>query len=154
MSEEESYKSAPLLPIGEKRFLCVEYPGYVKSLKRALGTMGGEKALAQAIQDDSPVELNFRKADIFSHPIKGDILPSTRLLVKVTRHVKRHRETGEIVEEEEGEGWKTEVLGSVTKTLRFRGTKGDAIEWIHRIHMLYFSHGRFPKTCSTRRSFV
>ncbi|KAI8882142.1 hypothetical protein K501DRAFT_286034 [Backusella circina FSU 941] len=121
MADEESYKAAPLLPIGERRYLCVEYPGYVKSLKRALNTMGGEKALAQAIQDDSPVELNFRKTDIFSHPIKGDILPSTRLLVKVTRRVRRHRETGEIVEEDEKEeGWKTEVLGSVTKTLRFR----------------------------------
>lgn len=118
MSNE--YEPSPILSIGDKRYLCVEYPGYVKRKNRALATLGGEKALAEALAKETAVKFSYRPQDPFVHPIQGHIIPNSKLLVKVTRRVKRDKLTGEVIKEEEGK-WKTEIQGLVTKTLRFRG---------------------------------
>jgi general transcription factor 3C polypeptide 5 (transcription factor C subunit 1) len=116
----EEYESSPIIPVGTKKYFCVEYPGIVKREKRAIKLLGGEKALSNSLAAETAVELKFRPGDIFSHPINGHIQPTTKLLVKVTRHVKRNRKTGEIVEDAEPK-WKTEIKGIAEKTLRFRG---------------------------------
>ncbi|KAG2235746.1 hypothetical protein INT48_009161 [Thamnidium elegans] len=109
---EKEYEPSPIIPIGDKTFFCVEYPGYVKRVKRALETLGGEKALTEALNTNSTVDLKYRPGDPFSHAIKGQILPTSKLLVKVTRRVKKNKEAET--------KWETKVEGVVTNTLRFR----------------------------------
>ncbi|GAA5804473.1 hypothetical protein HPULCUR_009968 [Helicostylum pulchrum] len=109
---ETEYEPSPITPIGDKTFFCVEYPGYVKRVKRALETLGGEKALTEALNTNSTVDLNYRPGDPFSHAIKGQILPTSKLLVKVTRRVKKNKEAEA--------KWETKIEGVVTNTLRFR----------------------------------
>lgn len=110
---------SPLIPIEKKKFLCIEYPGYVKRSERAIKTLGGESTLGEALSNNSQVQLRYRAKDIFSHPINGDFLDSCKLLVKVTRRVKRSKKTGEIVEDDAP--WQYDILGTVEKTVRFRG---------------------------------
>lgn len=115
-------KPSPLIPIEKKKFFCIEYPGYVKRTKRAIETLGGEAALSEALSNNYQIQLKYRAKDIFSHPINGDILDTCKLLVKVTRRVKRNKRTGEVVEEgeEEDASWQPHILGIVEKTVRFR----------------------------------
>ena len=117
---EEDYQVSPIVPIGDKRYFSVEYPGYVKNVDRALASLGGEKALTEALTRETNVKLRYRPNDPFSHPIQGRILPTAKLLVKVTRRVKRDSATGEIIEDA-SEKYQTAVEGIVTKTVRFRG---------------------------------
>ncbi|CAO0790251.1 unnamed protein product [Mucor circinelloides] len=109
---------SPLIPIEKKKFLCIEYPGYVKRSERAIKTLGGESTLGEALSNNSQVQLRYRAKDIFSHPINGDFLDSCKLLAKVTRRVKRNKKTGEIVEDDAP--WQYDILGTVEKTVRFR----------------------------------
>ncbi|CAO3651959.1 unnamed protein product [Mucor hiemalis] len=113
------YEPSPIKSIGDKRYLCVEYPGYVKRKDRALATLGGEKALAEALAKETAVKFSYRPGDPFVHPIQGHIIPNSKLLVKVTRRVKKDKLTGEVIKEAEGK-WDTEIQGLVTKTLQFR----------------------------------
>lgn len=115
---EPEYQPSEITPIGKKQYFCVEYPGYVKRTERAIESMGGLKKLTKAAEDDSSVELRFRPTDMFSHPINGHVVKAAKLLVKVTRRVKKVKETGTVIEEPT---WKVEVEGVISKTLRFRG---------------------------------
>ncbi|CAO3650424.1 unnamed protein product [Mucor fragilis] len=112
------HEPSPLTPIEKKKFLCVEYPGYVKRPERAIKTLGGESALSESLSSNSQVQLRYRAKDIFSHPINGDILNTCKLLVRVTRRVKRSKKTGEVVEDDAP--WQHEIVGTVEKTVRFR----------------------------------
>lgn len=113
------YEHSELIPVGKKRYFCVEYPGYVKNFDRALATLGGEKQLSESLTNNSPVPLRFRATDIFSHPINGYITKASKLLVKVTRRVKKNKDIDAM---EEDATWKVEVEGIIPKTLRFRGS--------------------------------
>jgi general transcription factor 3C polypeptide 5 (transcription factor C subunit 1) len=113
--------TSPIIPIGNKKYLCVEYPGYVKNTQRAIKTLGGENALAEGLASDRTVTINYRSGVTFTHPTNGYVLPSSKLLVKVTRRVKKNKVTDEVEAEDPNTPWKTEVLGTIPKTLRFRG---------------------------------
>ncbi|KAI9256969.1 RNA polymerase III transcription factor IIIC subunit-domain-containing protein [Sporodiniella umbellata] len=117
MSMKE-HEIAPIIPIANKKFLCIEYPGVVKRVKRAIQTLGGEQLLAQALAADLPVNLWFRPEDRFSHPIQGNIMKITKLVAKVTRRVKKSKLTGEIIETEND--WKIEIVGYINRAVRFR----------------------------------
>lgn len=157
--QQPDYEPSPIIPIGEKKYLCVEYPGYVKRTKRALQTLGGEKGLAEALANNTTVELKYRPGDIFSHGIHGQILTTSKLLVKVTRRVKRkdritEKEQEEEVEEDTEIKWKTEIKGVVTKTVRFRGThvyRENLIQKACRKKLICFlSISRFSIYCTKR----
>lgn len=110
--------SAPIIPIGDAKYLCIEYPGYVKNIDKAIMTMGGEKTINEALSGENPIGLRYRPKDIFSHQITGDFLPTAKLVAKVTRRVKKNSE-GEVIEEDPN--FKTEILGTAIKAVRFRG---------------------------------
>lgn len=131
----EEYEESPIIPIGDKNYLCVEYPGFVKRPKRAIQTLGGEKALSEALALNTPVKLKFRPGDVFSHPIQGYIAPNSKLVVKVTRKVKRDKISGEIIKESDSK-WKTEIIGTVTKTLRFRGKASNILHTLMVINLV------------------
>ncbi|KAI8059456.1 RNA polymerase III transcription factor IIIC subunit-domain-containing protein [Gongronella butleri] len=105
----------PQLPVGNRLFFCVEYPGIVKNVDRAIDTLGGYKAIIQAYQgkDHHRMEMKYRPNDPFCHTINGNVLPSSRLLLKVTRRRRKDQP-------EEDAQITTEILGIVPYTCRFR----------------------------------
>ncbi|CAJ0640031.1 3668_t:CDS:2 [Entrophospora sp. SA101] len=110
IEEEEggniNYEKAKCIPLPtQQQFFSVEYPGYVKNIDRVLKTLGGQKGLKKAINEDM-MELWFRPDDPFSHPINGNVIPTSNLLLKVTRRKRRYV--------------KCEVIGIISKTCRFR----------------------------------
>ncbi|CAJ0640028.1 3656_t:CDS:2 [Entrophospora sp. SA101] len=93
IEEEEggniNYEKAKCIPLPtQQQFFSVEYPGYVKNIDRVLKTLGGQKGLKKAINEDM-MELWFRPDDPFSHPINGNVIPTSNLLLKVTRRKRR-----------------------------------------------------------------
>ncbi|KAI9249127.1 RNA polymerase III transcription factor IIIC subunit-domain-containing protein [Phascolomyces articulosus] len=102
------------LTIPNRKFILVEYPGRVKNVDRALKTLGGEKAIVNLLDKDvKTIELRQRPEDPFCHPIAGDVLPSSSLLLKVTKRKKKNQPDEEAT-------FKTEALGTISKTCRFR----------------------------------
>ncbi|KAJ3269538.1 tau 95 subunit of transcription factor TFIIIC [Borealophlyctis nickersoniae] len=126
MSTPEEEK-APSRPLPRWNFHVVEYPGYVKDEQKVLQTLGGMPAIEKAFNEDlKGLELRYRPDDPFSHPINGEIIATTNLLLKVTRRrKKKKKEQTDVADEGAGgdEPWKinTEIVGVVSKTCRFRG---------------------------------
>ncbi|GBC00423.1 hypothetical protein RclHR1_03850021 [Rhizophagus clarus] len=116
-----SYEAAPSKNIPPKQIFVIEYPGYVKNINRVLHTLGGEKGLKKAINEDL-MELRFRPDDPFCHPINGDVIPTSNLLLKVTRRKKKQNENVNYEEEKANlKDVKFDILGIISKTCRFRG---------------------------------
>ncbi|KAJ2455227.1 tau 95 subunit of transcription factor TFIIIC [Coemansia sp. RSA 2336] len=90
MSDNEQ-EMAERLPFPENTAFAVDYPGYVVDTEKALCTIGGSKKLARNINEDvgMPIELRYRYKDPTSHPIKGEIVSTQNVLIKVTRRVKK-----------------------------------------------------------------
>ncbi|KAG2219138.1 hypothetical protein INT45_000510, partial [Circinella minor] len=120
---DQSFK----LNVPNRKFVLVEYPGRVKNVDRALKTLGGEKTVANVgdlflsfikiihllDNDVKTIELRQRPKDPFCHPIAGDVLPTSGLLLKVTKRKKKNQP-------DEDATFKTEALGTISKTCRFR----------------------------------
>src|SRR5438034_299258 len=70
------------------------------------------------------MELRFRPDDPFCHPINGDVIPTSNLLLKVTRRKKKQNKNVSREKEEKAnakEDVKFDILGIISKTCRFRG---------------------------------
>ncbi|KAI7848175.1 RNA polymerase III transcription factor IIIC subunit-domain-containing protein [Circinella umbellata] len=107
---DQSFK----LNVPNRKFVLVEYPGRVKNVDRALNTLGGEKTVANLLDNDvKTIELRQRPKDPFCHPIAGDVLHTSGLLLKVTKRKKKNQPDEEAT-------FKTEALGTISKTCRFR----------------------------------
>lgn len=137
------------IAIGKKKYVCIEYPGYVKNTEKAINTMGGEKKISECLSTEMPVEVRYRPKDVFSHALKGDILPSAKLVLKVTRRVKKNSE-GEVIEEDPN--FRTEVLGTAVKTVRFRGTLTQRCRIKPLMHFIALADFQYllPKENKTR----
>lgn len=115
---------APERPLPTTQLYSVEYPGYVQpsSIDKALRSLGGSSGLENAFKRSSPrnealLELNFRPGNPYSHPIPGDIVSTSNILLKVTKRRRRHGDSG--LEETLGE-YTAEAVGIILKTARFR----------------------------------
>ena len=77
--------------VPKRTSFAVEYPGYVKNVQRMVETLGGVTAIADARTNNAPLlELRFRPEDPLSHPVFGDVHPTTsNLLLKITRKRKQ-----------------------------------------------------------------
>ncbi|KAI9093011.1 RNA polymerase III transcription factor IIIC subunit-domain-containing protein [Phlyctochytrium arcticum] len=105
-------EAAPSEPLPEDSFHVVEYPGYIKNVDKAMKNLGGMGGVEKAFAGElSVLELRYRPDDPFSHPISGEIINTANVLLKVTR--KKDRKITQ-------RSTKTEVMGLVTKTGRFR----------------------------------
>lgn len=71
------------------------------------------------------MELRYRPKDPFCHPINGSIVPTSQVLVKVTRRRKKNQP------EDQGQ-LSTEIVGTIPQTCRFRGRscKLMSIYWL------------------------
>ncbi|KAH6915161.1 RNA polymerase III transcription factor IIIC subunit-domain-containing protein [Coprinopsis sp. MPI-PUGE-AT-0042] len=112
-------------PLPQTHFYSVEYPGYVKeaSVPKAIENLGGQRSIDRAFKrmaskTESLLELQLHPGKPFSHPIPGDVVNTNNLLLKVTRR-RRKAKDGMSNEGIVGE-YKAEVVGVVSKTVRFR----------------------------------
>src|ERR1043166_6225970 len=70
------------------------------------------------------MELRFRPGDPFCHPINGDVIPTSNLLLKITSRKKKRKNKDLNDENEEQSNVKDvnfDILGIISKTCRFRG---------------------------------
>ncbi|KAI8818977.1 RNA polymerase III transcription factor IIIC subunit-domain-containing protein [Fimicolochytrium jonesii] len=122
-TDGSDYERAPSQTLPSWKFHAVEYPGYVKNFDNVLKTLGGSEAIEKAFANDlNVVELRYRPEDPFSHPINGEIIQTSNILLGVTIRRKRKR-TGSAAGAQEPvdpSQITTRFMGTITKTCRFR----------------------------------
>lgn len=113
-------------PLPTAQFYSVEYPGYVRptSIHLALRNLGGLPSLEDvfkrgAMKNEALLELNFCPGNPFSHPIPGDIVSTSNILIKVTKR-KRHKPGGDHPLQEVIGEYTAEATGVILKSARFR----------------------------------
>ncbi|OJA20879.1 hypothetical protein AZE42_00865 [Rhizopogon vesiculosus] len=116
-----THSEAPERPLPSTSFYSIEYPGYVKpeSVPLAVNNLGGPSRLETAFKrtaakNEALLELNLRPGNPFAHPIPGDIVGTSNILLKVVRRKRRHPD-GECIGE-----FTAEAMGIIPKTARFR----------------------------------
>jgi general transcription factor 3C polypeptide 5 (transcription factor C subunit 1) len=125
-----AYHTASQSALPSHTFHSVEYPGYVQtpSVPRAVLNLGGQERLETAFKrsakkEDMLLELRLRPEDPFAHPIAGEIVSTSGVVVKVVKK-KRKRPMGEDISPATVTGHFTVTpVGIVAKTARFRGKK-------------------------------
>ena len=126
------YHTASQSALPSHAFHSVEYPGYVQTLSvpRAVINLGGQERLETAFKrsakkEDMLLELHLRPDDPFAHPIAGEIVSTSGVIVKVVKK-KRKRPMGEDTTPDTIAGHFTVTpVGIVAKTARFRGIKAS-----------------------------
>jgi general transcription factor 3C polypeptide 5 (transcription factor C subunit 1) len=136
----QTYKPAESFPFPrDAAFVSVEYPGYVADIDKVFETLGGRERVgkvslknmvwdpdaflsqtrsSQVTSDASTfLELRYRPSDPFSHPIVGDAIDTSNLLLKITRKRRKAKDGRPAGPWEE----KQEILGEIVRTVRFRG---------------------------------
>ncbi|KAH9269136.1 hypothetical protein BASA83_008887 [Batrachochytrium salamandrivorans] len=104
--------NAPVVPLPDTLFYSIQYPGYSASPEKLISTLGGMGAIQKAFSEHPGfLELNYTPGDIFMHPVSGEIISTSNLLLKVVRRT--NRRTGECTLEHR-------IVGAVSKTCRFR----------------------------------
>ncbi|KAK9463170.1 RNA polymerase III transcription factor IIIC subunit-domain-containing protein [Lipomyces oligophaga] len=83
-------RSLDLLP----RVVCVEHPGAVRDVDRAIVTLGGKDALRKTINSSGqvPLELRLRPEDVFSHPISSRATNTSHGILLKVRVKRAHLE--------------------------------------------------------------
>jgi general transcription factor 3C polypeptide 5 (transcription factor C subunit 1) len=127
----ESQKCAPAHELPTTHFYSIEYPGYVRpeSIGKAIHTLGGQSSIDRAFRrsaprEDSPLELNLRPDNPFSHPLLGDLVPTNNILLRVVKRKLKHPRPAS---DDDGDGAQTAgeytavAVGVIPKTARFRG---------------------------------
>ncbi|KIJ70265.1 hypothetical protein HYDPIDRAFT_78440 [Hydnomerulius pinastri MD-312] len=126
MESQTSPSEAPERPLPHTHFYSVEYPGYVQpsSVPIAIRNVGGPSSLENAFKrtaakNEALLELNLRPGNSYAHPIPGDVVGTSNILVKVTKR-KRRRVDGDGLPEGIIGEYTAEPVGVVLKTARFR----------------------------------
>ncbi|KAL0965535.1 hypothetical protein UPYG_G00282550 [Umbra pygmaea] len=106
--------SATLSLSEDNKLVCVEYPAIISNVDKMLETIGGVQAVSKTYADPSRrLELRFRPGDPFCHPVCGNRFPSTNLLLRVKRRVRKSNpEEAQI---------NMEILGVIGTTYKFQG---------------------------------
>ena len=117
---------APERPLPATHFYSVEYPGYVQhpSVPLVVRNLGGTSKLENAFKrtaarNEALLELNLRYGDPYAHPIPGDIVGTSNILLKVTKRKRRRVDDDGVVGD-----YIAEPLGVILKTARFRSEFG------------------------------
>ena len=109
--------SARLKSFSTRKFVCIEYPGYVKNVDNMLKTLGGEQQLSNTyFNTKRRIELHFRPDDPYCHSVCGDLQPSRAVILRVKRRRRRKIKPESTVQND----WQyeQEVLGVVHQTYR------------------------------------
>ncbi|KAJ7774340.1 RNA polymerase III transcription factor IIIC subunit-domain-containing protein [Mycena maculata] len=118
-------EGAPERPVPSTAFYSIEFPGYVRttSVPIAVQNLGGQAALDSAFKrsaakSEATLELKLRPGNPFAHPVPGDVVPTSNLVLKVVKRKRKNRmdsDDGAL----QGE-YTAEIVGSTPKTVRFR----------------------------------
>ncbi|XP_076025635.1 general transcription factor 3C polypeptide 5 [Genypterus blacodes] len=106
--------SSATVPLQERRLACVEYPAVVRNVDKMLETLGGEKAMTKIYSHPKRrLELRYRPHDPFSHSLCANRSPSSNLLLRVRRRVRKKdpRDTQVHID----------ALGVIGTTYKFQG---------------------------------
>ncbi|KAL6097382.1 gtf3c5 [Pungitius sinensis] len=106
--------SSSSVVLEDHRLVCVEYPGVVKNVDNMLETLRGEKGVSKTFaHPNRRLELRFRPQDPFCHSLYGNRFPSSNLVLRVRRRVrKRNPKDAEV---------HMEILGIIGTTYKFQG---------------------------------
>lgn len=100
------------VPFHHNRFVCVDYPGVVKNVDKALKSIGGTENVAKVYsQPNKRLSVNWRPDDAFCKPAFGERCSTTNLLMKVKRRPRK----GDNSKYE----YHVEVVGIVDTTYKF-----------------------------------
>ena len=95
------------------RLVCIEYPGYINDISKALKTLGGERQLNTTLKQPlRRVAMHFRPNDPYSQQTFGDRFPVTDALMKVKR--KKRIKNG--IEEVK---YECEILGVIDTVVKY-----------------------------------
>ncbi|XP_071774874.1 general transcription factor 3C polypeptide 5 [Centroberyx gerrardi] len=98
----------------DNKLVCVEYPAVVSSVDKMLETVGGEQGLSKTYaHPNRRLELRFRPQDPFCHSLCGNRFPSSNLLLRVRRRVRK--------KDPEDAQVHMEILGVIGTTYKFQG---------------------------------
>ncbi|OLY81284.1 General transcription factor 3C polypeptide 5 [Smittium mucronatum] len=140
--------------IPEKILYNVEYPGCVINIDKALKTLGGVDRIYESVSGKNklPVELRYQPNSPSLIPLLGEPIPTSNVLIKVKRKLKKYKD-GRIEEfEPNNNSWKVEIVGWVVKTIRFRVS--DSIpELIDEFKNSWGEYSRIPFPVMTRNNF-
>ncbi|KAG0057394.1 tau 95 subunit of transcription factor TFIIIC [Gryganskiella cystojenkinii] len=128
---------APVLQLPEnlKKIFSVEFPGHVQNIDKVKQVLGGDNAIMNAYLGGAPLDVRYRLKDPFAIPVHGTTIPTSNLLLKVTRRYKVKRQPGtvrsqeiraprdddELYDENEQPETQYEMAGVISKTTRFSG---------------------------------
>ena len=125
-SSTDSQKCAPAHELPTTHFYSIEYPGYVhpESVGKAVHTLGGQSSIDRAFRrsaprEDSPLELNLRPDNPFSHPLLGDLVPTNNIMLRVVKRKLKHHRPDDDGAQTVGE-YTAVAVGVIPKTARFR----------------------------------
>ncbi|XP_044030137.1 general transcription factor 3C polypeptide 5 isoform X1 [Siniperca chuatsi] len=106
--------SSSTVELQDNRLMCVEYPAMVTSVDKMLETLGGEQAVSKTFaHPNRRLELRYRPQDPFCHSLCGNRFPSSNLLLRVRRRVrKKDPKDAEI---------RMDILGVIGTTYKFQG---------------------------------
>lgn len=117
---------APERPLPATHFYSVEYPGYVQqsSVPLAVRNLGGASKLENAFKrtaakSEALLELNLHCGNPYAHPIPGDVVGTSNILIKVTKRKRRRVDDDGVVGD-----YIAEPIGVILKTVRFRSVSG------------------------------
>jgi general transcription factor 3C polypeptide 5 (transcription factor C subunit 1) len=124
-STSQQSTEAPERPLPPTPYFSVEYPGYVRptSIPLAINNLGGQSSIDNAFKrtatkTDALLELSLRPGNPFAHPVPGDVVGTSNVLLKVVKR-KRRRVEGQAEGVVVGE-YTAEAVGVISKTVRFR----------------------------------
>ena len=96
-----------------KRLICIEYPGYINDISKALKTLGGEEQINSTLSEPlRRVGMCFRPNDPYSRQNFGDRFPVTDLLMKVKRKKRMKNGTEEVK-------YECEILGVIDTVVKY-----------------------------------
>ncbi|GIL75445.1 hypothetical protein Vretimale_8077 [Volvox reticuliferus] len=73
------------IEIPKAEAVAIEYPGFVRDINKVLSTLGGIDSIATAVGTRHYLKLKLRPEDRSSHPLYGERIEQTRLLLRIAR---------------------------------------------------------------------
>ncbi|XP_059214426.1 general transcription factor 3C polypeptide 5 [Centropristis striata] len=106
--------SSSSVELRDNRLVCVEYPALVANVDKMLETLGGEKAVTKTFaHPNRRLEMRYRPQDPFCHSLCGNRFPSSNLVLRVRRRVRKKDPKDVEIH--------MDILGVIGTTYKFQG---------------------------------
>ncbi|XP_038590467.1 LOW QUALITY PROTEIN: general transcription factor 3C polypeptide 5-like [Micropterus salmoides] len=106
--------SSSTVELQDTKLVCVEYPAVVSSVDKMMDTLGGEQVVSKTFGlPNKRLELRFRPQDPFCHSLCGNRFPSSNLLLRVRRRVRKNDPKDAEI--------RMDILGVIGTTYKFQG---------------------------------